>query len=276
MPEIPSFLLADMVSNYSSSGRNPAELFECAGAAAIASHPLGKGAHTLFMSEADLAHFCRNNNISFSNAPNSNSNDLLFGGGGSVNVKSPRLQHLMATADSISTNRAAHLDSRFYNSSKSDLQQQQQSVAARRLAPTQITADKIFPLTNNDLSRLPPQTPTVSIFWHVTFDTLHLKKSVAPAEFQKTPRAPKPLQTLTQEAKPQNNNSESFTYFQSAESTSITDLNDDDNSTNKKERVKIPPPPESSLEHRLSQRQKQIDIGKNTPEYYNYRRLVPK
>jgi hypothetical protein len=41
-------------------------------------------------------------------------------------------------------------------------------------------------------------------------------------------------------------------------------------------RIKIPPPQEASLEHRILQRQKQIDIGKNTPEYVNYRRMVPK
>lgn len=39
---------------------------------------------------------------------------------------------------------------------------------------------------------------------------------------------------------------------------------------------KIPPPPEASLEHRLAQRQKQLDIGKATPEYRNYRATVPR
>jgi hypothetical protein len=41
-------------------------------------------------------------------------------------------------------------------------------------------------------------------------------------------------------------------------------------------RTIIPPPTESSLRRKLEQRQKQLDIGKNTPEYFNYRRLVPR
>ncbi|KAI3642133.1 hypothetical protein MP228_011688 [Amoeboaphelidium protococcarum] len=41
------------------------------------------------------------------------------------------------------------------------------------------------------------------------------------------------------------------------------------------ERPKIPPPPPSDPERRLAQRQKQIDIGKNTPEYRNYISIKP-
>jgi hypothetical protein len=39
---------------------------------------------------------------------------------------------------------------------------------------------------------------------------------------------------------------------------------------------KISPPLESSPEHKIAQRQRQIDIGKNTPEYYNYRKRIPR
>lgn len=41
-------------------------------------------------------------------------------------------------------------------------------------------------------------------------------------------------------------------------------------------RPKIAPPEKASNEHRLQQRQKQIDIGKNTPEYQLYLAKVPK
>ncbi|KAI3636183.1 hypothetical protein MIR68_005535 [Amoeboaphelidium protococcarum] len=41
------------------------------------------------------------------------------------------------------------------------------------------------------------------------------------------------------------------------------------------ERPKISPPPPSDPERRLAQRQKQIDIGKNTPEYRNYISIKP-
>ncbi|KAI3656885.1 hypothetical protein MP638_004241 [Amoeboaphelidium occidentale] len=48
------------------------------------------------------------------------------------------------------------------------------------------------------------------------------------------------------------------------------------NASDKISRKKIPPPPQSSPERRLQQRQKQVDIGKNTPEYQYYIYTVPK
>jgi hypothetical protein len=330
LPDIPSFLLADLMSNYgvpqAAVARNPAEVFQYFSQTAMAT-----GSHTSFMSDADLAYFCRNNNINLAynyqqqqqqsgNLMASSSQFLAKPSATNGPVVSPvgtkptlpvSAGGVPLAVDDISSRVRSHLDSRLMTPSfkqrpaQTDQftaggagEMQQQQASKRRLAPTQITTDKILPFANPDSAahsvwkQQQTFTPNKSDVKGLTFYIIycvvanHLSGQRSEHGFQRTPRAPRHSLEKQQidfaDLPADQQSSSGFTsyYFQTVSSADEQNPNSRCQSAAsggvKTLRAKIPPPPESSLEHRLSQRQKQIDIGKNTPEYFNYRKIVPK
>lgn len=89
MPDIPSFLLADLIQ-HTAKARSPADLL-----APMATQ------HPFMMDEVDLAHFCRYNNI--------NSNVILSPNGTKVAVQKPASAMSFRQAP-VDTN--PHLDAR--------------------------------------------------------------------------------------------------------------------------------------------------------------------
>jgi hypothetical protein len=134
---------------------------------------------------------------------------------------------------------------------------------------------------NADLSAGDNYLSTVQQQWNV--------EQAVKKDFQRTPRAPKTAKSTVQPRAVSDAQKKlaviekDFTFFEHSQSTSgnspTTQLGSNHSVTptaRSEPREKIPPAPESSIERKVAQRQKQIDIGKNTPEYYNYRRLVPR
>ena len=222
------------------------------------------------------------------------------------------------------------LDSRL-TASVSNNHHHSDSHQKRRLAPTPIKTDSIFPKQQApplwrqaEEIHVPVQrTPTKSSTTTTSTTTATTTALQNKLDFQRTPRAPRQLTELTQKMHavsldtPHEQphppltavDTANFTYFHSpsmatapdpipstapttAPTTATTtttammegteqprELTIIDSlpaSVLKQCRPKIPPPPKASPEHRLAQRQKQIDIGKNTPEYLYYLHLHPK
>eukprot|EP00158_Paraphelidium_tribonemae_P008461 Partr_v1_DN28584_c0_g1_i2_m72856 putative stem-loop binding protein len=150
---------------------------------------------------------------------------------------------------------------------------QKSSASKRRLAPTQVTAEALFTHSFN------PDTvdPVVAVS--------QVQKSGG--SFQRTPRAPTAISSSHDKEKPA---ARPLGVFSSAAVSSLADelevvsvdfadITVDDASdsaiTQESARRKITPPPPSSPKHRVSQRLKQLSIGKNTPEYGRYIALIP-